>query len=323
MRNICLDSGSRTERHPHVSRPNGPACPECDTPRASDGTPACSCGRRASEARRDARTTEAAAAEDFDPVRIRPFVELGDDTRTARPDGEEVPQESRDLADTGAIPTPPPPSAESAPGEALRLDPGAQEGPRRRRRTLLLTGAGATLVVLLTGAFVGGLFTYDSPSRDRSVPDDVRAPVPDGSAEDGTSPEGQSAGTASASPSRSSTSSAGATPTDGSAPPNGSSTAPTAAPSSAGATTSAAPDPSDAEGQPPVLRLGDQGPGVTELQLRLRQIGHYGGDIDGDYGREVESAVRTYQLTRVILGDESGVYGTATRKSLESETAEP
>ncbi|MCF1598967.1 peptidoglycan-binding domain-containing protein, partial [Streptomyces muensis] len=98
---------------------------------------------------------------------------------------------------------------------------------------------------------------------------------------------------------------------------------PTAPPSSAGATTGPAPDPTGAEGQPPVLRRGDQGPEVTELQLRLRQIGLYGGDVDGDFDREVESGVRTYQLTRVVLGDESGVYGAATRTSLESETSEP
>lgn len=77
------------------------------------------------------------------------------------------------------------------------------------------------------------------------------------------------------------------------------------------------------EGRPPVLRLGDEGPEVTELQLRLRQIGLYAGDIDGDYDRSVEGSVRTYQLTRVILSEPSGVYGTATRTSLESETSEP
>ncbi|MFJ8532259.1 peptidoglycan-binding protein [Streptomyces sp. NPDC093591] len=306
-----------------MSEPNGPVCPLCGAPRASDGTPACSCARRASEARRNARTAEAAAAEDFDPVRIRPFVELGDDSGAAPAAVDEVPQEPRDLADPDGMPTSPA-AAETAPGGAPLAGPAdAQAGPPRRRRTLLITGAGATLVVLLTGAFLGGLFLYDSPSRDRSVSDDVRAPVPDGSAEDGTSPEGQSAGTASASASRSPTSSPSATPSDSSAPPTGSAAVPTAAPSSAGATTSGAPEPSDAEGQPPVLRFGDRGPEVTELQLRLRQIGHYGGDIDGDYDREVESAVRAYQLTRVILGDESGVYGTPTRKSLESETSEP
>ncbi|MEV0736766.1 peptidoglycan-binding domain-containing protein [Streptomyces sp. NPDC050549] len=62
---------------------------------------------------------------------------------------------------------------------------------------------------------------------------------------------------------------------------------------------------------------------MVELQLRLRQVGLYGGAADGDFDREVESAVRSYQLTRVVLQDESGVYGTATRVALESETSEP
>ncbi|MFE7271391.1 peptidoglycan-binding protein [Streptomyces sp. NPDC057623] len=320
-----------------MSQPNGPVCPECGTPRASDATPACSCAHRASEAHRDARTAEAAAAEDFDPLRIRPFVELGEEPGTAVTAGTagatraaeaEVPHESRDLAatDDAAIPasTPTPtPTAATVRGEAPLLDADVRHSPRRGQRTLLVTGAGAALAVLLTGAYLGGLFLYDSPSRDDSVSDDVRAPVPDGSTESGTSPEGRSAGTASVSPSPSPTSSPTAPATDSSARPADSPAAPTAAPSSAGATTGAAPEPTDAQGQPPVLRLGDQGPEVTELQLRLRQIGHYAKDADGDYDREVESAVRAYQLTRVVLGDESGVYGTATRESLESETSQP
>lgn len=302
-----------------MSQPNGPVCPECGTPRASGGTPACSCALRASEARRDARTAEAAAAEDFDPVRIRPFVELGAETEAVTPSGEEAPPESGNLADPGGDPTPP--AAEETAPVPDSGDP-QEDFRQRRRRTLLITGAVAALAVLLTSAFLGWLFLYDSPSRDRAASDDLRAPVPDVSTDDGTSPEGQSAGTASASPSQSPTSSPGA-PSSGTPAPPTAPTTPTAPPSSAGATTGPAPAPTDAEGQPPVLRRGDQGPEVTELQLRLRQIGLYGGDSDGDFDREVESGVRTYQLTRVVLGDESGVYGTATRTSLESETSEP
>ncbi|MPY64076.1 hypothetical protein FNH08_45050, partial [Streptomyces spongiae] len=73
--------------------PRGHTCPECAAPRAPDGTPSCSCNRRASEALRDARTAEAAAAEDFDPLRIRPYVELGGESEGSR-----------------AAPTPAPPS---------------------------------------------------------------------------------------------------------------------------------------------------------------------------------------------------------------------
>jgi peptidoglycan hydrolase-like protein with peptidoglycan-binding domain len=72
-----------------------------------------------------------------------------------------------------------------------------------------------------------------------------------------------------------------------------------------------------------VLRLGDRGPEVIELQLRLRQTGFFAGEADGVYDREVENAVRAYQLTRVVVEDEPGVYGQATRTSLQSETSEP
>ncbi|MDQ0683495.1 hypothetical protein QFZ56_002458 [Streptomyces achromogenes] len=66
----------RTERQ-------GLPCPECGALRAPDNTPSCACARRVSDALRDTRTAEAAAAEDFDPLRIRPYVELDE----AEPDG--------------------------------------------------------------------------------------------------------------------------------------------------------------------------------------------------------------------------------------------
>ncbi|MEU8710895.1 peptidoglycan-binding domain-containing protein [Streptomyces sp. NPDC048663] len=47
------------------------------------------------------------------------------------------------------------------------------------------------------------------------------------------------------------------------------------------------------------------------------------GTADGEYDRMTETAVRTYQLARGILTDGSGVYGPATRASLESETTKP
>ncbi|MDX3577897.1 peptidoglycan-binding domain-containing protein [Streptomyces sp. FL07-04A] len=66
----------------------GLPCPECGALRAPDNTPSCACARRASDALRDTRTAEAAAAEDFDPLRIRPYVELDDGpTEPPRPAG--------------------------------------------------------------------------------------------------------------------------------------------------------------------------------------------------------------------------------------------
>ncbi|SCD27397.1 hypothetical protein GA0115245_10021, partial [Streptomyces sp. di188] len=59
-----------------MDQPNGHPCPECGAPRHTDRTPTCACARRTADALRDARTAEAAAAEDFDPLRIRPYVDL-------------------------------------------------------------------------------------------------------------------------------------------------------------------------------------------------------------------------------------------------------
>ncbi|MFE5813707.1 peptidoglycan-binding protein [Streptomyces sp. NPDC056479] len=301
-----------------MSELNGPVCPECGTPRASDGTPACSCARRASDARRDTRTAEAAAAEDFDPVRIRPFVALGGDAGEVAK-GREVPQERGDLPDPGETPTA---GTVFAGAVAERLLPDGDAGtvPRRRRRTLLITGAGVAVAALVTGALVGGLLSYESPARDGAPSDGVRAPVPDdttGDAAQGAPSESVSSAPAAGSP----TSSAGPTATAETPTPTRSAT-PTESASGSSSGPSATPvEPSAPAEQAPILRFGDSGPEVTELQLRLRQIGYYDGAVDGDYDRQVETAVRGYQLTRVILTDEPGVYGTATRKSLESETS--
>ncbi|MGW3492141.1 peptidoglycan-binding domain-containing protein [Streptomyces sp. NPDC001020] len=72
-----------------------------------------------------------------------------------------------------------------------------------------------------------------------------------------------------------------------------------------------------------VLRLGSQGPEVTGLQLRLRQLNLYTGPAHGNYNKKVEWAVSAYQSARGITQDEPGVYGPATRAQLESETREP
>ncbi|MGQ4331190.1 peptidoglycan-binding domain-containing protein [Streptomyces hayashii] len=72
-----------------------------------------------------------------------------------------------------------------------------------------------------------------------------------------------------------------------------------------------------------VLRRGDKGAEVTELQLRLRQLHLYDSQADGMFGSEVEEAVRNYQWSRATTSDGLGVYGPATRTALESETKEP
>ncbi|MEU6147859.1 peptidoglycan-binding domain-containing protein [Streptomyces sp. NPDC047081] len=314
-----------------MSEPTGPVCPECGKSRAADGTPSCSCGRRASDAHRAARTAEAAAAEDFDPVRIRPFVEVGDEPgQSETPEDQadpseavgeqQLPANTADLAET--VPdhdTSPPPGGHPVP------PPPPEDTPTRRRRprAVLVAGVGAAVAIVVTAGFVGGVFWYDGPARDDSLSGGVRADLPEASPSAGdTSSPDPSQGTPSADSSPTVSSSPGATSTERSPTPTGS-TAPTGPSSSATATTTGAPAPTESGGQAPVLRLGDKGPEVVELQLRLKQIGYYDGNADGDFDSDVQSAVRSYQFTRFILTDESGVYGHPTRTALEAETTEP
>ncbi|MEU1407920.1 peptidoglycan-binding protein [Streptomyces sp. NPDC005728] len=71
-----------------------------------------------------------------------------------------------------------------------------------------------------------------------------------------------------------------------------------------------------------VLRQGDSGHGVYELQVRLLQMpGIYdGGPIDGRYDAEVRAAVTLFQKRYGIRGDETGVYGDNTRFALMLRT---
>ncbi|NUR43554.1 MAG: peptidoglycan-binding protein, partial [Streptomyces sp.] len=298
---------------------------ECGTARAADGTPACPCARRASDAHRAERSAAAAAAEDFDPVRIRPFVEVG--TPTASPETPVAANEGDPTAEPadGARELPSPPLAPDDPAPAPRHPaPDDTARQRRRRRALLTAGWGGATAAVLTGCVVGGLYWYDGPDRAGSLPGGVRASLPDPPTSDDR--PSSSAGPPTTSPPRppasvdgsadASTPASPATPSDTVAPTR---TASGAAPTATGG----APTPSSSVGQAPVLRPGDQGPEVVELQLRLRQAGFYSGDADGTYDSQVESAVRGYQVTRVVVEDESGVYGPQTRAALEAETSQP
>ncbi|MFF3633879.1 peptidoglycan-binding protein [Streptomyces sp. NPDC002250] len=400
-----------------MTESSGHTCPECGAPRGPDNTPSCDCTERASRALRETRTAEAAAAEDFDPLRIRPYVEMGDpdgagapgpagqgsspnertpaglggeasagdsavpadgggagdavrtsgpaeqrpspdgrtpaerqsspDGRTpAEPDGDAVrvsaPAEQRPSPDgrtpaerqsspNGRTPAEPDgdavrvgaPAARGAVPDgsgARRLPPpgdfGAQPFPgpagsagrTRRRRTALLCIAGAGVVAAAVG-LAGGLFSYQEPTRDRSAPQ-VRESVPE---EAPTSP-GSAFSSEPASPS------AARLPAPAPSAPG------TATPSASRGASRPAPSGTASAGSPGptatalVLRRGDQGLEVIDLQTRLSALNLYPDHIDGVYTRPVEDAVRTYQLARGISGDTPGVYGTATRAKLESET---
>ncbi|MFF3244728.1 peptidoglycan-binding protein [Streptomyces sp. NPDC002870] len=71
-----------------------------------------------------------------------------------------------------------------------------------------------------------------------------------------------------------------------------------------------------------VLRQGDSGHGVYELQVRLLQVPNIyeGGAISGRYDMEVRAAVARFQKWYGIRGDETGVYGDHTRRALMLRT---
>ncbi|MCL6732751.1 peptidoglycan-binding domain-containing protein [Streptomyces neyagawaensis] len=332
-----------------------------------DGSPSCGCGRRAAEALLETRTAEAAAAEDFDPLRIRPYVELGDagddhgqrndtgplrDRGHARGPGHAEPAEAatKRLAAFRAPRTTPPADDHTRP---LTVPPPASSSGRsstparprsagRRRRTGLIVALGGTAAagVMAAAGLMSGLFSYEAPERNGALPDDVRASAPDTTVDgDKTPVRTPEEATEGGAP-------APAPPPGGAgrAKPSGS---PSPSPSKSSASPSASPSPSPSKASPSArasdkstaddankgdsrleapktLRLGDKDPEVTELQLRLRQLGLYNGDIDQNFDREVEQAVIDYQTTRAVSkDDEPGVYGLATRTRLEAETEEP
>jgi hypothetical protein len=342
-----------------VNEAKGHICPQCGAPRAADGSPSCTCTQRASDALRDARTAEAAAAEDFDPLRIRPYVELPVEPPHAEPGSNPAAPEATAPAegetqrlpavdatmplravppsdtfadtftDTGAH-TASRPATETGPDRDTARDTGSDsdsDPPGRHRRAVLLAVAGTVVAVVAGAGFASGLFSYETPSRDEAAPKDVRASV--STASKSAAPVTASAsGSTSAQPT-----SASPTPTPRTSPTASTTSSPSATPSR---TTTSGPTPTATATAPgasatgrqgsstaPVLQLGDEGPEVTELQLRLAQLVLYTGPDNGVFDKQVQASVRNYQLARGIQSDTLGMYGAATRASLESETTEP
>ncbi|WP_461071149.1 peptidoglycan-binding domain-containing protein [Streptomyces pseudoechinosporeus] len=207
----------------------------------------------------------------------------------------------------------------------------ARRGGRRRRLAFVGTAVGA--VVMTAAGFASGLFSYDTPSRDSAGPGDMRASIPDASSPEPSSPS-PSKTTPPAQPPTS------APPTEPSEPATPSTSPPTqeptAEPTPPRETPSTRPPSTEppADSAPPdsggggersnqqVLRPGDSGDEVTELQLRLRQLFLYAGPTTGTYDDQTENSVRSFQGSRGV-NDELGIYGEPTRESLESETDEP
>ncbi|WP_330176046.1 peptidoglycan-binding protein [Streptomyces sp. NBC_01498] len=308
----------------------GQLCPECGTPQDAYGRPGadCDCAERAA----------IAAAEDFDPLRIRPYVTL----------------ENQDGA-VPTIPPPPPPIARAGdtsegadPAETMRLSlpglrtrpPGAgsaggaaAEGDRERRggrRTFAMAAlAAAAVAVIGTASFAGGLFTDDGSDEatgelnsglpTASVRPESSAPKPKSPSGAGTDAAGSASADASVRASASPTESAAPETSGPAGGPGAPSEAPTQTgqPGGAGATREAGTDPAGAVD----LRLGDSGPQVEELQRRLSEVWLYHDGYDGRFGERVEAALRIYQSYKHIQGDPSGVYGAHTRGALEAETS--
>ncbi|MGW5732317.1 MULTISPECIES: peptidoglycan-binding protein [Streptomyces] len=186
-------------------------------------------------------------------------------------------------------------------------------------------GAGAAVVAVAVLAAV--LLSPDKPQRDEALPDvptravtapSDSAPEPSKSASASPSPAAPSSAPApsSASPSREASPSPSASRTASRKPRS----TPPPSRSTARATGSVEPSEPKSGG---VLRRGDRGPEVEELQQRLRQLYLYLGEPHGTYTREVADAVARFQYARGTQRDGEGVYGRETREALEAETREP
>ncbi|MGW0737903.1 peptidoglycan-binding domain-containing protein [Streptomyces sp. NPDC002851] len=307
------------------------SCPECGTPRGPAAAPACGCGRRVADAALAARSADAAAAEDFDPLRIRPYVSLPDVSgpEASPPEAEDVQKDVRDTQEEVRdrqedvqedVPhrepvseSEPEPVSEPEPEPEPAPNPGRE--PRRPSRKVLLATAGTVAAVAIAAAVL--LALIQEPGDQRALSDrKTGAPLTLGPS---TPPDAIRKTAPRPTVSRRSPSPA---PTRSVAPPPPPTTRAPSTPPTAVATGSVS-TPTPERSAPPVLREGDTGPEVVELQLRLEQLYLYAGPAHGRYDVMVRDAVLRYQYAAQIEGDEPGVYGPATRKSLEAETEEP
>ncbi|MFF3327413.1 peptidoglycan-binding protein [Streptomyces sp. NPDC002889] len=288
------------------------------------------------------------AAEEFDPLRIRPYVTLeGMRAEAAGPPPAPIPQAVTQVQ----VPVPaggpgPLPDLVNEPDtqelELVRVARAGQHAapPRRSRAFTGLMAGAAAVAVAGTVAFAGGLFSGDGESE-RAAPDSratatsvsLGPGLPSASVSGSAASPSVSATSSSPSSSSSSSSAPASGPASGSAAasrsaagtaPGGSGPADpsSVAPSTTVATASALQAPSRQSSRD-TLRPGDSGPAVEDLQLRLEQLRLYEGPFDGEYDGEVEDAVRRYQWARGIDRDPEGVYGKHTRRALESETRQP
>ncbi|MFG2646720.1 peptidoglycan-binding protein [Streptomyces sp. NPDC048436] len=317
--------------------PGGQRCPECGTSREAGSAPACGCTERAADAARDTRSADAAAVEDFDPLRIRPYVTLPEPGPASPSVSPVLPPEAvatprtadvglfrRGAAD-GELPGEGPRPA--APSESYDdAEPYADEPEPRRRRTALYAGIGAVVAVVAGAALAAALLAPDKPQREQALPDVPTRAVhaPSGSARDPAPTTASPSPSASRPPSPSTSTSTSAS-RSASASPSPTASAerdPTPSPSRSTARATGSVK-STAPSSGGVLRQGDRGPEVKELQQRLHQLYLYLGEANGHYNTPVVDAVTRFQWARGTQRDGQGVYGEATRAALEAETSEP
>ena len=313
---------------------NGHICPECGAPWGAEDSPTCDCARRTADALLETRSAETAAAEDFDPLRIRPYVDLdpttpgaaagatpadapaadgtdhehayelghgyGHEHEYGHEDGAE-----REPADAGATAQLPRATAlprPSAPDtslfeEAHQLEPAADPAESTgRRRRFALVGAGATAAVVAAAGFASGLFSYDAPSRESAAPDDIRASVPDTTLDEPSPSVSESPNQSpSASPTLSSSASATPSPTKSTASPT-----PPRPTTTTGAPSTGAPTPTATQPSTP--------PEKAE-PVTLRR---------GDEGPEVTELQQRLQQVALFTGTPDGDYDNKTENAVRN-----
>ncbi|MFD9909714.1 peptidoglycan-binding protein [Streptomyces sp. NPDC059063] len=298
----------------------GRACPGCGTARAPDGAPACGCARAAARAALETRSAQAAAAEDFDPLRIRPYVTLPE------------PEAPLPALVSGASAPLPQEAGPTAPQEASGPADAVYARSARHGRTGLFAGVG--VLVASAAVFAGGMFTGGDrgDGEDLALPDTRSGmPDPDPDPEEGDARNSvtkaepaPSPTTTRPRPTRTPSPSASSSPRAHHAEPP---TSPTRTTARATGTVSLPPShrPAQPERPPaaPALSVGDTGDEVRELQYRLGQLSLYVGPPDGVYSPVVADAVARYQWARGVTDDPRGTYGSATRRALEAETSAP
>src|SRR5699024_5329524 len=68
-----------------------------------------------------------------------------------------------------------------------------------------------------------------------------------------------------------------------------------------------------------VLRYGDRGDAVRNLQQRLKDLGYLAGSADGVFGQATETALRSFQTSNGL--DADGIAGSKTQTVLYSSSA--